>query len=179
MQNKTNIWGNSTLNTSMLNGTYLSGFSSTWQNKIATSSWKVGGNTYSNITRVPAKTAYQNEIVSPAESTTYSAKIGLMYVSDYYYATISTYWNYSGYNDNENDYRLATEDNWLYFGSREWTISRSTDRSDRAFFVNDGGTVAFTAVQLANYVVRPCFYLNSNITYISGSGTSSDPILIN
>ena len=30
-----------------------------------------------------------------------------------------------------------------------------------------------------DYMVRPCFYLNSDVTYISGIGTSSNPIRIN
>ena len=43
-----NTWSSSTLNTGTLNGTYISGLSSTWQNKIATTNWKVGGMSQNN-----------------------------------------------------------------------------------------------------------------------------------
>ena len=98
--NTSNTWSESTLNTGTLNGTYLNGLGSTWSSKIATATWYVGGNTDANIRYYPngtPKNAYRNEITSPAESTTYSAKIGLMYVSDYYYGASPTYWTYLGY----------------------------------------------------------------------------------
>ena len=72
--NDSNTWSSSTLNTDILNGTYLNTLGSEWTSKIATTSWKVGGNTYSNITQnATPKIAYTNEIESPVENTTYSA----------------------------------------------------------------------------------------------------------
>ena len=68
--NDSNTWSSSTLNTDILNGTYLNTLGSEWTSKIATTSWKVGGNTFSNTYIAPVKTAYTNEIVSPTENTT-------------------------------------------------------------------------------------------------------------
>ena len=78
-----NTWSESNLNKINLNTNFINNIGSTWANKIATTTWKVGGNTFDNIGSSVPSIAYQNEIVAPAENTTYDAKIGLMYVSDY------------------------------------------------------------------------------------------------
>ena len=178
-----NTWNSSTKpdirNT--LNSTFLNTLSSTWQNKIANYAYKVGGMTSANGTSTP-RTAYNYEVGTNSSSTTDSMKIGLMYVSDYYYGATNTYWTYPGFNssvnDYGNDYRQATGSNWLYLGSYEWTISRRSDISSSAFSVPSAGNVNSNSVSNSR-AVRSVFYLNSDVTYISGSGTSSDPIRIN
>ena len=168
--NTSNRWSESTLNTGTLNGTYLNGFGNTWISKIATTNWKVGGNTSANIIDVSVKQTYQNEIVSPAESTTYSAKIGLMYVSDYGYATSPSNWN-----TNLSSYSSTTvrNNNWLYLSSG-WTISRLSGFTIGVFSVSNTGNVfSYDAVSFG--VVRPSFYLNSDVELESGSGTQTNP----
>ena len=167
----TNTWSESQLNTVNLNQNYLNNIGSTWSSKIATTSWKVGGNTYQNIYSVPVKTVYQNEIVSPAESTTYSSKIGLMYASDYGYATSPNNWNTNLSNYNSTTVR---DNNWMWMGYYDWTITRRSDTTLSAFFVYDTGFVSSGSV--FDYSgVRPSFYLNSNVTLSGGSGSSADP----
>ena len=171
--NRSNIWSNSTLNTSTLNGSYLAGLdNNSWSSMITTHTWKVGGMSYSNGRSTP-QTAYNYEVGANSSSTTYNAKIGLMYVSDYGFAASSTYWS----TDLES-YNSATSNNWLYLGSNEWTIFRRSDDSDDAFGVNSGVVGNFTVYGYP-LAVRPVFYLTSSTTYVSGSGTSSDPIRIN
>ena len=101
-----NTWSNSDVRLA-LNTTYYNSLSATWQNKIATHTWKVGGMTSANGYGNGAKTAYNYEVGSSSSSTTDSMKIGLMYVSDYYYGATNTYWTYPGWNSSENDYRLS------------------------------------------------------------------------
>ncbi|MFR5857280.1 MAG: hypothetical protein ACLUFU_05670, partial [Bacilli bacterium] len=84
-----NTWINSDVR-SVLNTTYYNSLSATWQNKIATHTWKVGGMTSANGYGNGAKTAYNYEVGSSSASTTDSMKIGLMYVSDYYYGATNT-----------------------------------------------------------------------------------------
>ena len=168
-----NIWSESNLNTVNLNTNYLNSLGTTWQNKIATHSWKVGEVTYDNVHNGTPRTVYNYEVGSNSSSTTYSAKIGLMYVSDYGYAMSPDYWNSE----------ITNVDNWMYMGLDEWTI-RSSDRSNSAFYVyNYNGSVSDNNVHdssyySGDYAVRPVFYLNSNVTYVSGTGTQSDPIRI-
>ncbi len=168
-----------------LNGTFLDTINSTWQNKIATETWKVGGMTSANGYSNGAQTAYNYEVGSSSSSTTDSMKIGLMYVSDYYYGATNTYWTYPGYSSSgaSYDYRAATSSNWLYLGPIEWTISRASSSSGGAFGVDPTGYVGNYGNLFSNvsslFDVRPCFYLTSSISYVSGSGSSADPIRIN
>ena len=101
-----------------------------------------------------------------------------MYVSDYYYGASPSAWTLMGYNsDAMKDYRAATSTNWLYLGSYEWTISRRSDDTNSAFCVNSTGYVFLYDVASIRGV-RPSFNLLSSTTYVSGSGSMSDPIII-
>ena len=177
----TNTWSSASLNT-YLNYDYLSALGNFAENYIATTTWKVGGDTYDKIYyNVTPITAYTNEITSPAAATTVSKKIGLMYVSDYYYAASQTYWSKVGYSTSGSsyDYRAATGSNWLYLGSYEWTITPRFDDSSAAYYVYSDGIVSgFYRSVTVSSAVRPVFYLNSSVTYKSGSGTSNIPIRI-
>ena len=151
-----------------------------WANKIAMTTWKVGGNTMDNIVGSTPSVAYTNEITNPDatnstdNATEYQAKIGLMYVSDYGFAASPSAWTLrmGSYNN-----ITATNNNWMYMGLYEWTISRNADNSNRAFNVDSDGYVGDGDVN-SNYVVRPSFNLESSVNYVSGSGSMSAPIVI-
>ena len=177
----TNTWSTSLLNKTNLNTNFINNIGTTWANKIATVTWKVGGNTWDNIGTKTSSVAYTNEITNPVttnttdNATTYSAKIGLMYVSDYGFAASPDAWTLtmSSYNNT-----TATNNNWMYMGLYEWTISRSADYSEIAFFVNNDGRVINHYVR-NKFGVRASFNLESSVSYVSGSGSMSDPIVIN
>ena len=177
---KKNTWSESNLNKINLNTNFINNIGSTWANKIATTTWKVGGNTFDNIGSSVPSIAYQNEIVNPSENTTYDAKIGLMYVSDYGFAASPSAWTTTLYNYDGNDAKGTSIKtiNWMYMGYYDWMVSRSSDYSSNAFAVNNNGDVHYYTVSL-DFGVRPSFNLLSSITYVSGSGSAVDPILIN
>jgi len=176
---ESNTWSSSSLN-AYLNGEYLTSLG-TLADKIATTTWKAGGGIWSNIVTSVPKTAYQNEVGSSASSTTVDKKIGLMYVSDYYYSASPSAWTLVGYNSSDatKDYRAATSTNWLYLGSTEWTISRDSDDTNYAFRVTSTGDVNFSIVDSRSFAVRPSFNLESSVKYVSGSGSMSDPVRVN
>ena len=153
-----------------LNETFLDTISLDWQNKIATHAYKVGGMSYSRTNT--AKQYYNTEVGSSSSSTTDSMKIGLMYVSDYGFAASPDYWTTELYN-----YEPSKSSNWLA-GLFEWTISRLSDRTRNAFRVRSSGCVNGIVSVGDSSAVRPVFYLNSSINYVSGSGSSADPIRI-
>ena len=106
---------------------------------------------------------------SGAYDASTTSKIGLMYASDYlyassYFADTATTTASSSYYGNKN---------WLYKGY-EWTITPSADSADRAFRVYNYGRVDNYAAHLG-YGVRPTFYLKSNVNVTGGSGTFDDP----
>ena len=170
--NGSNTWSTSSLNT-YLNGEYLTSLG-TLADKIATTTWKVevaGARNDIYLNDVP-KIAYQYEVGSSASSTTVDKKIGLMYVTDYGFAADS-----SGWTKYLMDYNSNTSKNWLYLGSDEWTILSSRGGTDLAFYVDSTGNVGRSDVTNSN-AVRPSFNLLSSTTYVSGSGSMSDPIII-
>ena len=169
--NASNTWSSSSLNT-YLNGTYLTSLG-TLADKIATTTWKVGGGSWSNIAGSVPKTAYQYEVGSSASTTTVDKKIGLMYISDYGFAA-----DQSGWTTKLSSYSSNKSKNWLFLGSSEWTISRRSDNTTNAFLVSGDGRMDYLDVGNLNGA-RPVFNLLSSVTYASGSGTSSDPIRIN
>jgi len=176
-----NTWSLSNLNKTNLNTNFITNIGADWAAKIAETTWKVGGNTWANIGTQPAKTAYQNEIVNPVTTnttddvTTYSAKVGLMYASDYGFAAAPSAWtaNLNTYNG-----EAIKNVNWMYMGLAEWTISRRADYAYYVFIVYNTGNVNNDYANIA-YGVRPVFYLSSSVNYASGSGTAADPILVN
>ena len=154
-----------------------------------------------------AKTVYNNELGTNAqeEQKTDFQNIGLLYVSDYLYGATPNNWNkqpYTGtwnYNMNSgkadkegnpagsfpetqvnNDYRSVTDSNWLYMGLWEWLITINNDRTTPvlAFYVVATGNVLGNYVGADTVVVRPSFYLESNAKYKSGTGTVSDPYIL-
>ena len=180
-----NTWSTSLFNKTNLNTNFINNIGSIWAEKIATTIWKVGGNVEAKIETVIPSIAYQNEIVNPNainstdNATEYSTKIGLMYVSDYYYSASPSAWALVGYDRDEiKDYRIATGDNWMYMGDHECTLSRRTEISNFVFFVNLKGFVGSNGVK-HDYAMRPSFNLESFVTYKFGSGTMNNPIRIN
>ena len=175
-----NEWSTSLLNKTNLNTNFINNIGSEWANKIATTTWKVGGNTFDNIVKSVPSVAYQNEIVAPSKNTTSDAKIGLMYASDYGFAASPSAWTTTLYNYDGNDAKGTSIKtiNWMYMGYYDWTISRYSDYSKDAFVVNNRGNVFNLSVS-THSGVRPSFSLLSSITYVSGSGSAVDPIRVN
>ena len=169
--NQSNTWSSSTLNTITLNGTYLNNIGSTWSNIMSTHIWKVGGGSYNYLWRGVPQLVYNYETGNDSGNTTYSTKIGMMYVSDYGFATSPNYWT-----TNMSSYSSASGNNWMYIGLSEWTISRTSDVSTSAFSISNEGAIIYYGNVTIDHSIRPTFYLNSDVEYASGSGTESDPI---
>ncbi len=198
-------WPTALLNTIHLNHNFLNTFSKQWQDKMVGYKWYYKGNTFGNIV-VASKTSsntirttFDYEVGKNADKTlTDSTKIGLMYVSDYLYGASPNNWNKKPYNGTYNyvpgeldsegnpqgtyegtdgtDYRSAIDENWMYMGLWEWTITQRTDFSGvNAFVVNDSGIVDTNYVGIRANVVRPCFYLSASTTKLSGNGTKEQP----
>ena len=108
-----------------------------------------------------------------ANSETYDAsttsKIGLMYASDYLYA--SSYFADTATTTASSNY--YGNKNWLYKGY-EWTITPRANSATYAFYVYNSG---FVDVNYANYGygVRSTFYLKSTIGISGGAGTIDNP----
>ena len=174
-----NTWSISSLNTTNLNTNFINNIGSTWASKIVITTWKVGGGDFRNFV---SKIVYQNEVVNPqagqysaTNETEYSAKIGLMYVSDYGFAAIPDAWTLTmgSYNN-----LTATNNNWIYIGDGDWTITPMTTMVDYVNVISSDGQIVIGFVGMDSFGARPVFNLDTSIEYVSGAGTQNDPIII-
>ena len=108
---------------------------------------------------------------SGAYSTTTDAKIGLMYLSDYLYA--SSY--YTSSDTTTGDAQYFGNKNWLYKGN-EWTLTPYASASYGVWRVNLG-SVNSTATHFP-HSSRPSFYLKSTVSISGGDGTFANPYII-
>ena len=169
-----NDWASATLNKT-INTSFITEKLYEIENEIATVTWKVSGYDNANST---VNTLYTAEITNTTK--THTAKIGLMYVSDYGYATIPDYWTTNLYNYSS----AAKNKDWLCLGSTEWLVSPFTFKSGSklsasAWIVNSSGYVSGSINLTDTFEVRPSFYLLSSVNYIGGDGTKNSPIRIN
>lgn len=163
----------------LLNTTYLDSLGSSWSGLIAIHSYEVGGGSFVYLRSSTAKSAYNYEVGANQTGYAELMKIGLMYVSDYYYGASPTYWTYPGFSSRgaSYDYRAATDSNWLYLGDNEWTISRWANDSEVAYYVLSTGYVNNISVY-ASCAIRPSFYISSSALYSSGDGSIDNPYRI-
>ena len=197
-------WPKALLNTIHLNHNFLNNFDTDWQNKITNHDWKYKGNTRTEIvigsknSDKNIKTVYDHELGKDSDATTYNAKIGLMYVTDYLYEASSNNWTKLPINgiyafkengvDADNvptgtyegtdgtDYRNAIDENWMYMGLWEWTITQRTDASGvLAFIILPPGNVNLYYVGTNKGAVRPTFYLSANVKKFDRTGIETDP----
>ncbi len=180
--NGSNNWTTSELNKTNLNTNYLNYLGSSWSSMIEDSTWHLGGMTSSSNTAKSFYTGERNNSGYGSNPTTHgpenangnSTKIGLMYASDYGYAAYPEAWATDIY-----DYNSSTikQNNWLYMGLYEWTLTPGSSYSYSVFNLNGNGRFSnYTANN--GYSVRPVFYLKSNILYVGGNGTKASPFRI-
>ena len=153
---------------------------------IGDAKWYLGGSSTKNDVTPPMfYTRERGTTVYSGRSTNWTGKVGLMYPSDYGYATSGgsstnrascmskELWNWesSSYSDcKNNDWLLNTF-------TAQWTMNPRGDISDQVFIVDP---VGFVVSSTADYAPagRPVVYLKSTIKVISGSGTTTSPFIL-
>ena len=159
-----NDWRNASLNT-VLNSTFKTVKLSGIEDKIAEVKWKISG---TDEWLEVAKAFYISEM---KYSTAVIAKIGLMYASDYGFATTQDYWT----TELRSYDKAAKNKDWLYLGTNEWALTPYSSSGRDAWVVQNSGRVTTFNVDNLN-AVRPSFYLLSSVTYASGTGSLENPI---
>ena len=198
-----NNWSTASLKTE-LNGTYLtvllgtSNVNSKLSGGITITKWHLGGgygdNNYGVMTaqkwyeveRPPYSTSGNAQNIYSGNPEYVYEKIGLMYPSDYGYAT-------TGENTtNKSSCRTLTLGNWGDCGKNNWIFNSGISNKSEwvispfyssitAMRINIGGSLGAGGtlddwVVVYEYSVRPTFYLDSSILKIvGGTGTSTDP----
>ncbi len=104
--------------------------------------------------------------------TSWVGKIGLMYPSDYVYASDQSLCTATANSWNNSANSACITNDWLY-GITQWTISPDLSSSG-AVGVYYAGDV-YNIVARAALGVRPVLVLKSNVNITSGNGTESNP----
>lgn len=172
-----NDWNTSLLNKTNLNTNFINYIGKNWSSKIATTKWQIGGNTWKAIGFSTPYNVYDKEILNPIENVLYEAKIGLPYMSDFFYTAEQKYWTELVRDDinNTNDYRKFEKELWINLGLIEWSITPDKSNGQVIFQYKRvfSGTGAFDG-----RLIRPTFYLDTTVNYSSGDGSKSNPIRI-
>ena len=178
-----NNWARpATLNTE-LNTTYLNSLDSTAQNMIGNAKYYLGGYSGFNSSvdfyfyERKIKNTTSNEFYNGTNPNSWVGKLGLMYLSDYGYAS-SNCENKKIYDDksSSNDIRACNTTNWLYnIKANEWILTQGNSYNSSAFDVFPGGFASFDHVNANQFAVRPVLYLISSVQITGGNGTSSSP----
>lgn len=158
-----------------LNGTYYNGLVSNSKNMIETITWKLGKTPTAGFNN-PINVAYSSERTSGASTT--SAKVGLIYPSDYLYAALVDTCNrsqilYSTYNTSG-----CYNQNWLFNNGAYWTITGNLASNGQATFVSSNGSVSSTLARNIKQNVFPVVYLKATTLKMDGTGTSANPYII-
>ncbi len=160
----------------------------TTRNAIEEVVWNLGGtSSFTSSSNGLASHWYGYEkgtTVYTGRPTTWTGKIGLMYPSDYGYATsggttkdraaclakeLYNWNNSSDFSDcKENDYLLDTND-------LQWTLAPNSADPYLVFLVSTNGYVFGNRFVFGGYAVRPALFLKSSILLDKGTGKSSNP----
>ena len=172
-----NDWSTSLLNKTNLNTNFINNIGKNWSNKIAITKWQIGGNTWGAMGYSTPYNVYEKEILNPIKSVLYEAKIGLPYMSDFFYTAEQKYWTelVRDNNNGTNDYRKFEKELWINLGLIEWSIT--PDGSDPEVSFQYRQVFSGTYANQGN-LIRPTFYLDATVNYSSGDGSKSNPIRI-
>ena len=164
------------------------------RNMIGDTLWYLGGTSgYMSASTGLASHWYTNErgtnvynsSTSPRD-TSFIGKVGLMYPSDYGYATSggsitdrNSCLNKEIYSWNDSSYSDCYNNDWLYESSYyQWTLSPRVFYSFYVFVINSSGYVSDGSIDYDGYDVRPVAFLKSDIKIVDGDGSSSNPYIL-
>ena len=156
------------------------------RNQIDTITWKLAGtNAYDSTNTIQFYTYERGTTVYTGRPTEWQGKVGLIYPSDYGYATSggntsnrTSCLNEVLYNWDSNSYSDCKNNDWLYNSSTiQWTLTSYSSDSVNIFGNVSNGIVYYYNAN-DQYAVRPSVYLLSETTILSGEGTSENPYTI-
>ncbi len=148
--------------------------------------WNLGGSNHDNIT---SKIFYENErgiTTIDNHDTIWVGNVGLMYPSDYGFATgggettnRNSCLNTALQNWEGNEVSDCKNNDWLYVQDNvQWTITPSSSYNNYVFYVKAAGSISYYSHPFNPITVRPVVYLNTDIKIKSGIGSINDPYIL-
>jgi hypothetical protein len=179
-----NDWTAAALQTNLNSGDLYTTYIEKYNSLFETVTWNLGGvGDSDDWTASNMYTLERGTNVYTDRPTEWTEKIGLMYPSDYGYAT-------SGGSTTDRTTCLATSlmswysysdcygSNYLFDSTDwQWTLTPYSDSSNYVLFVGSGGGVNYCSASFT-IAVRPVGYLISNTKILSGNGSNETPWII-
>jgi hypothetical protein len=177
-----NDWTTSSINTH-INGDWYTENLTAYDNLVESVVWKLGGATSGDISTISFYNLERGKTVYNGRPTEWTGKLGLMYPSDYGYATSG---GTSGraaclsYNLGRwSSYSACYNNDYIYINTFQWTITpKSSSSSDIFFTFSKYYTTNYYASATSPGEILPVLYLNTGTKILSGDGTSEDPWII-
>ena len=188
--NNINDWSNVTLNANLNSGDYWTNIlSDNAKSMIGDTLWYLGGaSNYTSSTNGLTSHFYSYErgtTVYSGRDTSWVGKVGLMYPSDYGYATSggsttdrNACLNKELFNWYSSDFSDCKNNDWIFNSSYQWTITPHASTSYYVFDVGSTGYLSVNNADITNHGVRPVVFLKSNIKIVDGDGSSSNPYIL-
>ena len=105
----------------------------------------------------------------------WTGKLGLMYASDYGYASSNCETKALGGNSST-DIRTCNTTNWLYnIKVNEWVMPQLGSSNGNVFYIYNLGYMSNAGASSYTYATRPVLYLKPEVQIESGDGTSTNP----
>ena len=176
-----------------LNTTYLNSLDSASKSMIGNTKYYLGGKslTYNNgYADTPLQFYSYERKISGSEyycngsnPNNWVGKLGLMYVSDYGYATENCESKAlaSGISYSDTTLQKCNDTNWLYnLKTGEWLLTPYSKSNAKVYKLFEEGYIQeyYTKYNSSYYnsqAVRPVLYLKSNVKITGGTGTNANP----
>ena len=187
--NNINDWSNATLNANLNSGDYWTNIlSDNAKSMIGDTLWYLGGTSnYTSSTNGLTSHFYSYErgtTVYSGRDTSWVGKVGLMYPSDYGYATSggsatdrNACLNKELYNWDSSDFSDCYNNDWIFNSAYQWTITPRASYSNNVFRLDRAGYVVSRNAS-GTRGVRPVVFLKSSIKIVDGDGSSSNPYIL-
>ncbi len=153
------------------------------RNAITNIKWNIGGSSTSEIAYKDFYLLERGTDSNDGYETKWQGKVGLLYPSDYGYATSggiqksrtdcieskASVWDNSNYEECRNNDYLFKE------GYYYWTMTLILNTTDKVFRIDNNGHVCDAYSYWQDFRVYPTLFLKSNILITSGDGSLNTP----
>ena len=194
-KSNTNDWTAASLNIEILNNLYLNSSSGTCyfystsvgkscsfednglanvQDFIENATWNLGGYKSTSVTTANMYTYERGTTVYRGRPVVTTAKVGLMYPSDYGYSVTNANCSHTSKNLGSYNSSSCGGKAWLLKYGYEWTNSPLSGSSYTVFYVYTGASLDYISADYGSGV-RPVLYLKSNVYVTGGDGSINNP----
>ena len=153
---------------------------------IGNAKWYLGGSsTFNDVTPLLYYQRERGTDVYSGRSTNWTGKVGLIYPSDYGFATSggsttnrTSCLGKEIYNWDSSSYSDCKNNDWLFNSNYSWTLTSYSARSESGLIIRPTAYIGYYLIYSPDVGVRPTVYLKSSVAFSDGDGSSSSPYII-